>query len=239
LRAVRAITNYAIKEEFNGKRFDNYPWGIGGFMIPSQKTRKRAIKKDIIEGLKNLKIEKYSELWNAQNYFIWMFNNRGMNFIDVAKLKKKQITRATYKNGKLLGGRNEYIRSKTDKDFSIKLTDDSIRILNLYDIAEKSPDDFIFPIGFEYSEKGWSKHCQKIKMNNIRFRKLASMIGEDDLNLTTYVARHSWASIAKNSGISPSVIGDSLGHEDSKTTEVYLQEFEEDVLDNANDLIVS
>lgn len=238
LRAVRAITNYAIKEEFNGKRFDNYPWGIGGFSIPSQKTKKRAVKKDIIEDLKNLKIEKYSELWNAQNYFIWMFNNRGMNFIDIAKLKKKQITQTAYKNKKLVSGRNEYVRSKTDKDFSIKLTADSIRILNLYNIFEKQPDDFIFPIGFEYSEKGWNEHCQKIKINNIRFRKLASMIGEEDLNLTTYVARHSWASIAKKSGISPAIIGDGLGHEDSKTTEVYLEEFENDVLDDANELIV-
>lgn len=239
LRAVRAITNYAIKEEFNGKRFDNYPWGIGGFSIPSQKTKKRAVKKDVIDDLKNLKIEKYSELWNAQNYFIWMFNNRGMNFIDVAKLKKKQIIQTTYKNKKLISGRNEYIRSKTDKGFSIKLTADSIKILNLYNIFEKGPEDFIFPIGFEYSEKGWSEHCQKIKMNNIRFRKLASMIGEPDLNLTTYVARHSWASIAKKSGISPAIIGDGLGHEDAKTTEVYLEEFEEDILDDANELIVS
>jgi integrase/recombinase XerD len=239
LRAVRAITNYAIKEEHNGKRFDNYPWGIGGFSIPSQTTKKRAIKKNLIEDIKNQKIESGSELWNAQNYFIWMFNNRGMNFIDVAKLKKKQITHAVFKNKKLVSGRNEYVRSKTDKDFSIKLTADSIRILNLYDIYGKDPEDLVFPIGFEYSEKGWAEHCQRIKMNNERFRKLASLIGEKDLNLTTYVARHSWATIAKKSGISTAIIGEGLGHGDSKTTETYLEEFEEDVLDDANDLIVA
>jgi integrase/recombinase XerD len=239
LRAVRAITNYAIKEEFNGKRFDNYPWGIGGFSIPSQTTKKRAIKKNLIEDIKNLKVEKGSELWNAQNYFIWMFNNRGMNFIDVAKLKKKQITQAVFKNKKLVSGRNEYVRSKTDKDFSIKLTTDSIKILNLYDIYGKNSEDFVFPIGFEYSEKGWAEHCQKIKINNERFRKLAALVGEEELNLTTYVARHSWATIAKKSGISTAIIGEGLGHGDSKTTETYLDEFEEDILDDANDLIVA
>jgi integrase/recombinase XerD len=238
-RAVRAITNYQIKEELNGKRFDNYPWGTGGFSIPSQTTKKRAIKKNLIEDIKNLKIEKGSELWNAQNYFIWMFNNRGMNFIDVAKLKKKQITQAVFKNKKLVSGRNEYVRSKTDKDFSIKLTADSIKILNLYDIYGKNSEDFVFPIGFEYSEKGWAEHCQKIKINNERFRKLAALVGEEELNLTTYVARHSWATIAKKSGISTAIIGEGLGHGDSKTTETYLDEFEEDILDDANDLIVA
>jgi integrase/recombinase XerD len=239
LRSIRAITNYAIKEVFHGKRYEGYPWGSGGYSIPHEKTKKRAVKKDIIDELRKLELKKNSALWDAQNYFLFMFNNRGMNFIDIAKLKRKQITQSVFEDGKLISGRNEYTRSKNQKDFSIKLTTESLKILNSYKIDKMAPEDFIFPIGFENSKAGLECYCQKRKRNNERFRELAKLIGEKELNLTTYVARHSWATIAKNSGISHAIIGDGLGHSDSKTTETYLEEFENDVLDNANEMIVS
>jgi len=58
------------------------------------------------------------------------------------------------------------------------------------------------------------------------------------LNLTTYVTRHTWASLAKFAGVAPAIIGESLGHSDLKTTQTYLANFENEELDNANDLIV-
>jgi|GEM_PF-308905 len=238
LRAVRAITNKAIKELCKNKQYEGYPWG-GSYSIPHEKTKKRALKKDVITDLRNHTVKTSSALWDAKNYFLFMFNNRGMNFIDIAKLKKYQITDAVYQNGKLVSGRNEYIRSKNKKDFSIKLTAESIKILNDYNIAEKDADDFVFPIGFENTQTGRETYTQKRKRINQRFRELAKELGHPELNVTTYVARHSWATIAKKSGISTAVIGDGLGHGDSKTTETYLEEFENDVLDEANELIVS
>jgi integrase len=58
-----------------------------------------------------------------------------------------------------------------------------------------------------------------------------------DVPLTTYVSRHSWATIAKKQGIPTAIISDGLGHESESTTQVYLDSFDTEVLDNANDLI--
>jgi integrase len=239
LRAIRAITNYAIKEIFDGKRYRGYPWGNEGFTIPSAKTKKRAIDRNMIDKLRQVELKKGAALWNAQNYFLFMFNNRGINFMDIAKLKRNQIVETVFNCDQLVEGRMEYHRSKTDKPFSIKLTKEAIRILNNYDIVNKKPDDFVFPIGFENSLKGWKVYQKKLSRNNSRFKKLAEMAGEPELNLTSYVARHSWASIAKKSGISPAIIGEGLGHSDFKVTETYLEEFETNVLDEANELIVA
>ena len=57
--------------------------------------------------------------------------------------------------------------------------------------------------------------------------------------LTTYVARHSWATIAKKSGISTAIISEGLGHDSESTTQIYLDSFENDVLDDANDQIIN
>jgi integrase/recombinase XerD len=239
LRAIRAVTNYAIKEIFEGKRYKGYPWGDDGFTIPSVKTKKRAIDRSVIDKLRLLELKSGGALWNAQNYFLFMFNNRGINFMDIAKLRRSQIVQAIVENDQLIEGRIEYLRSKTDKLFSMKLTKEAIKILNSYEIAKKMPKDFIFPICFENTLKGWKVYQKKLSRNNSRFKKLAEMAGEPNLNITSYVARHSWASIAKKSGISPAIIGEGLGHSDFKVTEMYLEEFETNILDEANDLIVS
>ena len=239
LRAVRSITNYAVTDVFKRKRFENYPWGNGGYSIPSKKTQKRAIKRDVINQLRALNLSKGSALWKSQKYFFWMFNNRGMNFIDIAKLKKHQIIDPIYDDNNLISGRLKYTRSKSDKDFSIKLTKESVEILNDFSFYDKKPDDFVFPIGFEFTKSGFETYRKKLTRNNERFRELARMIGQPELNLTTYVARHSWASIAKSSGISTTIISDGLGHSDFKTTQTYLEQFEDDVLDDANELIVA
>jgi integrase/recombinase XerD len=125
----------------------------------------------------------------------------------------------------------------------VPLSDTAVEIISQY--AEKNGNndsDYIFPIVASDilgdPEKEWLRITDARKFFNINLKKLAKLAGLD-VNLTSYVVRHSWASIAKFSGISTVVIGESLGHSDLKTTETYLAEFEHDVLDEANDLIVS
>jgi len=238
LRGLRSVLNKA-NEEFENCNI--YPFKK--YKIKEQKTRKRAVKIDVINAIQKLKIDKHNNAknlsnWNAQNYLVFMFNNRGMNFIDIAKLKKNQITESIYKNKKLISGRLTYTRSKNNKNFSIKLTEESIRILNKYRMHEKASDDLVFPIGFTNSKTGLDTYNQKRERYNKRFNELAKLAGHD-IKITSYVIRHSWASIAKSKGISKDIIGESLGHDDPKVTEVYLENFENEVLDEANELIVN
>tara|TARA_R110000782_G_scaffold237188_1_gene323288 strand:+ start:1960 stop:3240 length:1281 start_codon:yes stop_codon:yes gene_type:complete len=233
LRPIRAMMNQAIQEKILNP--SAYPFN--SYTIPvNKRTKKRAVEKDVIIEIRNLKLEK-GALRNAKNYLLFIFNNRGINLIDIAKLKKHQIINAKYENGKLVEGRLEYIRSKTKKNFSIKLTQESLMILNEYNISEKGKNDLIFPIGYVNTALGRSNYDQNRKRINGRFKILAEMVGFEG-NMTTYVIRHSWATIAKKNGVPISVIGESLGHEDYSTTETYLDSFDHDTLDDANELVV-
>lgn len=236
-RGLRAIINQANTEHPN---CDLHPFK--NYKIKETKTPKRAVKANVINDIRQLKTTKKGGKdkladWHAKNYLLFMFNMRGMNFIDVAKLKKEQLIETKYKNGKLTEGRLTYIRSKNNKEFSIKLTNESIDILNAYDIADKEKDEFIFPIGYENTTKGRQTYKQKRKRYNSRFTKLAKEAGHD-IEVTSYVIRHSWASIAKYRGVSKDLIGESLGHEDPKVTEVYLESFENKALDDMNEIVV-
>ncbi len=201
------------------------------FTIPSQKTSKRAVSKDVINSIRNFPLESNSAFWHDKNYFLFMFNMQGMNFIDLAKLKLRQIS----------AGRLRYIRSKTNKPYDVKLTKEAEEILSYY-ITNKTPEDFVFPILNKEINKDSilvSKTSdQALHVFNNHIKKLAIQCGIDQ-PITSYVARHSWASAARKLGVSTDKIGDALGHENYSTTEVYLQDFDTDVLDEVNLLVTS
>ena len=229
LRSLRAVLNLGIAEGL--LKQEQYPFKK--FRIKKEKTKKRAISKDNLKSIFSITLPVESNLWHSQNYFTFMFNMRGMNFIDIAYLKMNNLQM----------DRVIYTRLKTKKQYNIKLTEVARKILAIY-IKDQKPDseEYIFPIISkevqEDSLKTWKRAIDRRKYFNIDLKKIAAHCGIET-NLTSYVSRHSWASIAKFSGVSTSIIGESLGHSDSKTTEAYLADFEQQVLDEANELIVS
>lgn len=241
LRAIRSITNQAIKEVLNGVEFKTYPWGKKGYTIVEEKTRKRAVDKVVIAGIREVSVSKIKTpaLWNAKNYLLFMFNCRGMNFIDIAKLKAGQIINRMLIGDKLVGGRLEYVRSKNGRSFSMKLTKEAIAVLNDYDLVSKGADECVFPIGFEETKGGRLRYEYTLKNNNRKFNKLAKDAGHVDVDFSSYVIRHTWASTARRSGVSIEVIGEGLGHDDPRVTKIYVEEYDTDVLDDANDRIVA
>lgn len=235
LRQIKALFNEAIEEGVIDERI--YPFKK--FKIPkSPKTKNRALRMSEIDAIRELEIKPNSAMWKARNYFLFMFNNMGINFMDLAKLKKSQFNKTEYdQNGKLIAGRISYRRSKTQGSFSIKLTAESLEILNHYDIQNKEDKDFIFPLHFENSEQGRKRYQQQRKRVNRQIREMAKLAGIDE-EVTTYYARHSWATIAKRKNMPVALISEGLGHSDLKTTQIYLASFDDDALDDANEAIV-
>ena len=228
MRTLRAVINKAIDEDL----FPPTKYPFRKYRIKSEKTAKRAITKDEINSVLNLKLIPQTNLWHSQNYFAFMFNMRGMNFIDLAFLRMNNIH-----NDRII-----YRRAKTGKIYNIKLTTKAKEILNHY-IKNQKPnsEDFVFPLIPEEVIGDITKELDRYKNRRKYFNKDLKRLAELcnlDVNLTSYVSRHTWASIAKFSGISPAVIGESLGHSDLKTTETYLANFDNDTLDDANDKIV-
>ena len=224
LRTVRAIYNRAVKEG-KAKR-DNYPFTL--YSIKETKTRKRAIRKTDMDKFKSFKAKRKTHQWHTRNIFLFSFYNRGMNFADIAKLRMSDI-----ENDRII-----YSRSKTGKPLSVKLTDPTREILKHYTKGKK-PDDFVFPI-----IKRDTPELQRKDLYNERklFNKYLNRIaGKLKIkgNITSYVARHSWATIGKELNVPISVISEGLGHEDIKTTQIYLDDFDNSILDDANQMITS
>ena len=224
LKAVRVIYNSAIEED----QFVPLKNVFHHYKIPpSVRTKKRAVLKNKLNNIKGLVYEKESPLWHAKNYALIMFYCRGMNFVDLVKIKVKDI----------MDGRLHYGRSKTDELFSVKITENLIKILNHY-LQDKKPNDFLLPTNYDGSTEHYQKYKSQRRRMNERLKIIAADAGIEG-KFTTYSIRHSWATIAKYMGISTEIISEGLGHKSLKTTEIYLKSFQNEILDEANARIVA
>ena len=221
MKAIRGLYNFAIKDGLANK--DLYPFD--DYKIKFEKTIKRAILKDDITAIKNIDLSDLPGMDKARDIFLFSFYCRGISFVDIAFLQVKNI----------VIDRIFYSRNKTHQKFSIKLTPQIIEIVKKYNDL-KEPESYIFPIIIEPEEDKYLQYQNALRLTNKKLKKLGELL-EFPFPLTTYVARHSWATIAKRQGISTAVISEGLGHETERTTQIYLDSFENDVLDAANDLI--
>ena len=224
MRAIRAIYNSAVKED----RYVPIKNPFNHYKIPtSRRTKKKALTKEKIIAIRNLQYTEGSNLWHTQNYLLCMFNCRGMNLIDLAKLRLVDIGES----------RIFYGRSKTGDSLSVRITNEFATILEYY-LKGKKKNDFVFPIGYDGSVATFKKYTSDRRLVNKLLKQIAKDAGIEE-KITSYYIRHSWATIAKNMGISTEIISEGLGHHSIKTTEVYLKSFDNSVLDDANELIVS
>jgi site-specific recombinase XerD len=227
MRTLRSLMNKAIKEGYCKE--EDYPFKKYKVSKLNTKTQKRAISKDEMLKIIGYSAEPGTSAWHSKNYFLFSFYNIGMNFNDMAQLKWSQ----------LLNNRIMYIRGKTGKHYDIKIQPRTQEILNFYSSDNEYTDDFIFPILNPKIHKTPQSIKDRIKKVNKKvnkdLKKIALELGiKATHSITHYVARHSWASIQKQNGTGTSVISESMGHDSEKTTQIYLQSFVHEVLDEAN-----
>lgn len=217
MKQLRALYNKAIKQGWAFER--NYPFK--NYTIRTEPTKKRAISKENITAIENLELSPLSPIDNARNYFLFSFYTRGMNFKDIAYLEHKDI----YDN------RIHYRRNKTGNLFTIGINPRIQQILDLYKDIHCFKD-YVFPIVIsdEYLYKTATKSTNKY------LKDIAKLI-ELDFKLTTYVARHTWATTAQKMGVPISKISAGMGHATEETTRIYLAGFSDEVLDGVNDLV--
>lgn len=230
MRTLKTLINYARREGYVNAIFN--PFKDFSFSKYRRiKTKKRAIAKEDIYKIADLELEEDSSLYHSRNIFLFSYYCRGINFIDIAYLKWTNV-----KNGRL-----EYTRKKTNEFFSMAILDPAQKILNFYYEKYRNNDEsYIFNILNEKHQTAKSKDFRIDKIitrTNSDLKKIASLAGVDEL-LTTYVARHTYATVLKKSGISTSLISEMMGHDSEKTTQIYLDSFENAVLDEANKSIL-
>lgn len=229
LRTFRTVWRNAIKEKHCKE--NHYPFKDFAFSkYNNPKTKKRAISQEQFQRIANLVLED-DKLINSRNYFLFSYYCRGLNFTDLANLKWTNI----------IDGNICYVRAKTKEQFDFKLHPAALKILEYYKNLEGNSDDgYIFPILYKRHATVRSKRDRRMKILK-RVNKDLKVISEKaeiQKNLTTYVARHTYATTLKAKGLSIEEIGKTLGHDSTKTTEIYLDEIGDPLFDDrVNDCI--
>ncbi|MCB0522933.1 MAG: phage integrase SAM-like domain-containing protein [Lewinellaceae bacterium] len=226
LRTVRTIYNKAVK----AKLVDRNKYPFIDFSIKNETTAKRAVSKDTIRLIETTELPTGTPIWHYRNYFMLSFYMIGISFVDLSFLKWSDV----------VDGRVIYKRRKTGKFYSIKLTDKALQVLTHYQSAE-SKTPYILPIIPSVAIGNLSREMfytrQGYKYCNINLRRIASGCGITD-KFTTYVSRHSWATIAKSLGYSKDLIAEALGHEyGNKVTGIYLNQYADSVIDEVNERV--
>ena len=215
MRILRAVYNRAVEKDLTTNRnpFKHVYTGI-------DKTIKRAIPLKAIKQIKNLDLSLQPSLDFARDMFLFSFYTRGMSFIDMAYLKKKELS-----NGIL-----SYRRRKTGQQLFIRWEKCMQEIVDKYNDDYYSP--YLLPI-LQYPYDNRNKYKNMLYRTNKSLKDVAKMVGLS-IPLTLYVARHSWASIAKSKNIPISVISEGMGHDSEMTTQIYLASLDNAVVDRAN-----
>lgn len=219
MRVLHTILNKAVKQSLLSSCdfFQNVYTGIAP-------TVKRAIGIEDLKRIKALNLEISPKLDFARDMFFLSLYFRGMSFIDMANLQHKDL-----RNGHLV-----YCRRKTGQQLDIKWEKQMSDILDKYPINAK----YLLPILDMPNEKNRKCYKNASKQVNRWLKKVGRMAGIR-IPLTMYVARHTWASLAKQKNIPIGVISDGLGHNSEKTTLIYLSTLDTSAVDDANSRILA
>lgn len=222
LRILRATLNKAAEKGLATKQnlFAHVYTGIA-------KTNKRAISIESISSIKRLGLPSLTSNQElARDTFLMCFYLRGISFIDLAHLRKSDL-----KDGFL-----HYTRSKTRQCLSIRWEKQMQDIVDKYQ-SQTSSSPYLFP--FLVGNHDMNKQAEQRLYHNAETRiayhlkKLGTKIGIKG-KLTLYVARHSWATAARDQDIPISVISEALGHHSEATTQIYLSSIRTSKVDEAN-----
>ena len=210
-------TNYRIAIE---KRLTNDNHPFKRVYCGMDKTVKRSISFTEIKRIKELELSHQPALDFARNMFLFSFYTRGMSFVDMAYLKKKDL-----KNGYL-----SYRRKKTGQLLTIEWTEQMEAILDKY---KTNDTQYLLPIIIK--EDGSERRQYQNQMRKIN-RKLKdiSKLAKLGTSLSLYYSRHSWATIARGKEIPLAVISEGLGHNSEMTTQIYLDSIKSHEVDKAN-----
>ena len=220
MRNLRAVYNRAVEKGLTSQRFPFKHVYTG-----VDKTVKRAVPLKVIKRIKEMDFSMNPSFDFARDMFLMSFYTRGMSFVDMAYLRKKDL-----QNGVL-----SYRRRKTGQQLFIKWEKCMQEIMDKYDTSHTN---YLLPIIKPFSYIDERKQYIYTAHNINRCLKI---IGKElglSVSLTLYVARHAWASIAKSKNVPLSIISEGLGHDSEATTRIYLASLDTVAVDKANSMIL-
>lgn len=225
MRMLRSICNQAAEE---GLAF-SYPVDkLFEFVFTGyEPTAKRAISPSVIRRLALLDLDEKPGLQFSRDLFLLSFYLRGIPFVDLAHLRKSDVKHNTI----------YYYRQKTHQQLSVQIEPCAAQIINKYK-PKSTSSPYLLPILTLTGEDGYRQYKSALRLYNQHLHRLSEML-RLKVPLTSYVARHSWATTAKDEGVNISLISESLGHTSEKVTHVYLASFTNNAISRANKKVIA
>ena len=219
MRVLRAVYNRAAEEgSFESRQpFRHVYTGIG-------KTVKRALPITLISQIRSLKLSCQPKLDYARDMFMMSFFLRGMSFIDMAFLRKSDLSE----------GHITYRRRKTGQQLTVGWTSEMQAIVDKYPC---NPTQYLLPIITRQNINERQAYRNASFAINTSLKKVAALV-DSRQTLTMYCARHSWASVAREKGVPLSIISEGMGHDSEATTKIYLASLDTSAIDDANSMII-
>lgn len=215
LRILRSIYNKAVAEGIaaKGEPFASVYTGV-------DKTSHRAVSLADISRIKALNLSGSKSLAFARDIFLFSFYMRGMSFVDIAYLRKKDLC-------------NNYVvysRKKTGQQLTVRWERPMQAIVDAYG---PTPTQYLLPVITREDGTERAQYLNAMLRVNRNLKKIGMLAGIPT-PLTMYVARHSWATAAKEKNISVGIISEAMGHDSENTTQIYLASIQTDKIDDAN-----
>lgn len=218
MRNIRAIMNIAIRDKIIKE--SQYPFGVGKYEIQTAKGKKKALPSKGMKKIVEVKFDDPTLKW-FKDLFLFVYYCNGINVADLINLKYKNMDSEEI----------TFIREKTRRTtkevvpIKVALTDEIKQIIKKWGNPIE-PDNYIFntiehtdDAKLHYKRKKWF-----IKRFNQKMKIIGAAVGI--FNITTYTARHTFATILKRKGVNISYISECLGHTSLTTTASYLDSFE-------------
>jgi integrase len=216
MRILKAVYNKAVRQRLVRQTFP-----FSDVYTGVDATHKRAIDESFLSRLNSMQLPSGTALALARDIFVFSYCARGMAFVDVAYLLK-----ADYVNGVI-----NYTRRKTGQPLVVKVEPNMQRIIE----RNISPTSrYLFPIlTSDDSAEAYRQYLAALNNYNYQLSRLSALLNSS-CKLTSYTARHSWATAARNHNVPLSVISAGMGHTSEQTTRIYLAALDNSVIDEAN-----
>ena len=220
LRNLRSLYNQAVADGYHPR--GEYPFAKA--QTRPAKTVKRALSRTDMQNLADLNLENEPELEFTRDLYLFSFYAQGMAFVDIVLLKKADIC-----NGVLT-----YSRHKSKQLIRIAVTPQMQGLIDKY----KTENEYLFPIISGEYASGYQQYRLALGRINRHLKKIA-VVADIKVPLTTYTARHTWATLARDYGAPISVISAGLGHTSEEMTRVYLKDFDVSMLNQVNSIVTN
>ena len=228
LRTFRAVYNRAV----DGRMASYVPNLFRSVYTGTRADHKRALcdedMKKVFAGVSSSSVVP-AGMRRSQELFILMFLLRGLPFVDLAYLRKSDLR----------GNVISYRRRKTGRPLSVTLTSEAMFLLRKY-MSREEQSPYLFPIlhSDEGSPMAYREYQLALRNFNYQLELVGKLLGLKD-RLSSYTARHTWATTAYYCEIHPGIISEAMGHSSITVTETYLKPFQNQRIDQANQEVIS